>query len=281
MPLSHKRLIVEDDPDTRYGLKLLLAGAGYEADAVPNGQEALDYLHAARELPCLILLDLKMPVMDGWQFLRGAVRAEARAAHGADLPFEGEAPAPAHRAQVAVLPGDSEWLGHLVQNSHRPLDVVVLPGTEGQVDLDRVPRVPRPQRLKLSCALALLRPLLIRPGLGLGRHGTVALPLHGRPLPCFLVPRVNSRALRHNGLHQSDRCPDHSSHQCEEYCRRHQHRAPVPLDKLPQPVTRARWSGLHRLVVKVPLDHPAIVHDAAVGVNGCLRATWRRSSIAP
>jgi CheY-like chemotaxis protein len=70
LPFSHKLLIVEDDPDTRCGLKLFLAGEGYEADAVANGQEALDYLHAARELPCLILLDLKMPVLDGWQFLR-------------------------------------------------------------------------------------------------------------------------------------------------------------------------------------------------------------------
>jgi CheY-like chemotaxis protein len=70
LPFSHKLLVVEDDPDTRYGLLLVLAGAGYEADAVANGQEALDYLHAVRELPRLILLDLKMPVMDGWQFLR-------------------------------------------------------------------------------------------------------------------------------------------------------------------------------------------------------------------
>jgi CheY-like chemotaxis protein len=70
LPFSHKLLIVEDDRDTRYGLVLFLAGAGYEADAVANGQEALDYLHAACELPRLILLDLKMPVRDGWQFLR-------------------------------------------------------------------------------------------------------------------------------------------------------------------------------------------------------------------
>jgi CheY-like chemotaxis protein len=70
LPFSHKLLIVEDDPDMRYGLLLFLAGEGYEADAVANGQEALDYLHAARELPCLIVLDLKMPVMNGRQFLR-------------------------------------------------------------------------------------------------------------------------------------------------------------------------------------------------------------------
>jgi CheY-like chemotaxis protein len=70
LPISHKLLIVEDDPETRCGLLLCLAGEGYQADAVANGQEALDYLHAATELPRLILLDLKMPVMDGWHFLR-------------------------------------------------------------------------------------------------------------------------------------------------------------------------------------------------------------------
>jgi CheY-like chemotaxis protein len=39
--LCYKLLIVEDAPDTRYGLLLFLACAGYEADAVANGQEAL------------------------------------------------------------------------------------------------------------------------------------------------------------------------------------------------------------------------------------------------
>jgi CheY-like chemotaxis protein len=71
MPLrpSQKLLIVDDDPDIREGFRLLLEAVGYTAEGVGNGQEALDYLHAATELPDLILLDLHMPVMDGWRFL--------------------------------------------------------------------------------------------------------------------------------------------------------------------------------------------------------------------
>jgi CheY-like chemotaxis protein len=65
-----KLLIVDDDPDLRDVLKWFLDNEGYVADAVSNGWEALHYLRAAPQLPGLILLDLHMPVMDGWQFLR-------------------------------------------------------------------------------------------------------------------------------------------------------------------------------------------------------------------
>jgi CheY-like chemotaxis protein len=67
---SRKLLIVEDDADVREVLTSFLTADGYAAEGVANGQEALDHLRAATELPRLILLDLMMPVMDGWQFLR-------------------------------------------------------------------------------------------------------------------------------------------------------------------------------------------------------------------
>jgi CheY-like chemotaxis protein len=70
VPESRKLLIVEDDRDVREVLESFLTVEGYATDAVGNGQEALDYLRAATELPRLILLDLRMPVLDGWQFLR-------------------------------------------------------------------------------------------------------------------------------------------------------------------------------------------------------------------
>jgi CheY-like chemotaxis protein len=60
-------LIVEDDADLRDSLADLLTEEGYQVAGASNGQEALDYLrHAAP--PCLILLDLMMPVMNGWEF---------------------------------------------------------------------------------------------------------------------------------------------------------------------------------------------------------------------
>jgi len=47
----------------------LLAIEGYRAQAVPNGRAALDYLRQG-DFPEVILLDLMMPVMDGWEFAR-------------------------------------------------------------------------------------------------------------------------------------------------------------------------------------------------------------------
>jgi CheY-like chemotaxis protein len=63
-------LIVDDDPDIRDSLKEVLEDEGYTVSSVGNGREALDYLRRTPEHPCVILLDLMMPVMDGWQFRR-------------------------------------------------------------------------------------------------------------------------------------------------------------------------------------------------------------------
>jgi len=62
-------LIVEDDEDLRDMMAQLLTIEGFDAAAVANGREALDYLHTS-EKPHVILLDLMMPVMDGWEFRR-------------------------------------------------------------------------------------------------------------------------------------------------------------------------------------------------------------------
>lgn len=61
-------LVVEDDRFIRESLLELLQSEGYTAVGSENGQEALDYLDATSELPSIILLDLMMPIMDGWQF---------------------------------------------------------------------------------------------------------------------------------------------------------------------------------------------------------------------
>ena len=63
-------LIVEDDADLREMMAQLLSLEGYNTATVANGREALDYLHDGHERPDVILLDLMMPVMDGWEFRR-------------------------------------------------------------------------------------------------------------------------------------------------------------------------------------------------------------------
>ncbi|HZR07030.1 MAG TPA: response regulator [Myxococcales bacterium] len=60
-------LVVDDDPDILQTLALCLSTEGYGVMMAANGQEALDVLR--REKPAVILLDLMMPVMDGWQFI--------------------------------------------------------------------------------------------------------------------------------------------------------------------------------------------------------------------
>jgi CheY-like chemotaxis protein len=67
-PALAQIMIVEDNADLRETLAELLNLEGYRVDDVANGQEALDRLRKVPP-PRLILLDLMMPVMNGWAFL--------------------------------------------------------------------------------------------------------------------------------------------------------------------------------------------------------------------
>jgi two-component system, chemotaxis family, chemotaxis protein CheY len=78
-------LVVDDDDGVRRVIGDLLEDEGYAVRRAASGQEALDLL--AEWLPDLILLDLMMPIMDGWQF-----RAEQRQLNG-----------PAGRVPILVL----------------------------------------------------------------------------------------------------------------------------------------------------------------------------------
>jgi two-component system chemotaxis response regulator CheY len=62
-------LVVDDDRDARAALAALLNAEGYEVVAVTNGEEALAVLRRDGAVR-LVLLDLMMPVMDGFTFLR-------------------------------------------------------------------------------------------------------------------------------------------------------------------------------------------------------------------
>ena len=60
-------LVVDDDLDIRELLTELLRERGFAVESAANGQEALDRLEAGGAKPNLILLDLMMPVMSGWE----------------------------------------------------------------------------------------------------------------------------------------------------------------------------------------------------------------------
>jgi len=95
-------LVVDDDPDLREFLRLTLTSMGFEVTSAANGREALDVLEGYH--PDLILLDMKMPVMDGWEFCRALEGRDARP----PIVVLTAAPDPACRAAEAHADG---WLG--------------------------------------------------------------------------------------------------------------------------------------------------------------------------
>ncbi|HET9317258.1 MAG TPA: response regulator [Vicinamibacteria bacterium] len=63
-------LVVDDDAAIRQFIQMALEGSGYEVATAEDGQEALAAVRAAP--PRVILLDMRMPVMDGWAFTRAS-----------------------------------------------------------------------------------------------------------------------------------------------------------------------------------------------------------------
>jgi CheY-like chemotaxis protein len=61
-------LVVDDEMDIRSVVEMMLTDAGYEVTTAEDGAEALRVVD--QTLPAVILLDMRMPVMDGWEFAR-------------------------------------------------------------------------------------------------------------------------------------------------------------------------------------------------------------------
>lgn len=70
-------LVVEDDPDIREVLEEMLDAGGHKVLTASNGREALTVLDRVPS-PCLVLLDLMMPVMSGFAFLEELTRRPDR-----------------------------------------------------------------------------------------------------------------------------------------------------------------------------------------------------------
>jgi CheY-like chemotaxis protein len=105
-PSSRSILVVDDDAAATDSLTDILTDAGYTVATAKNGKEALKQLRGAH-LPRLIILDLFMPEMDGWEFRR----AQLKDAKLRDIP-------------VVVMTGASVYAG-IDANVivHKPLDV--------------------------------------------------------------------------------------------------------------------------------------------------------------
>lgn len=67
-PAERRILIVEDDEEIRRALESILIGEGFHVETCADGRAALANLTSAAPAPDLIILDLRMPTMDGWQF---------------------------------------------------------------------------------------------------------------------------------------------------------------------------------------------------------------------
>lgn len=62
-------LIVDDEPDVRLVARVILEAAGYEIEEAESGEAALDVLGRG-PMPDVLLLDVRMPGIDGWEVLR-------------------------------------------------------------------------------------------------------------------------------------------------------------------------------------------------------------------
>jgi CheY-like chemotaxis protein len=70
-------MLVEDEDDVREVLRECLEMRGYEVVEARNGRVAVEYLARGGAHPCLIVLDLIMPIMDGWEVLETLARNAA------------------------------------------------------------------------------------------------------------------------------------------------------------------------------------------------------------
>ena len=95
-------LVVDDDADLREFLRLMVTSMGFDVTCAENGQEALNVMEGHD--PDLILLDMKMPIMNGWEFCRALEGRDARP----PIVVLTAAPDPAARAAEARADG---WLG--------------------------------------------------------------------------------------------------------------------------------------------------------------------------
>jgi CheY-like chemotaxis protein len=111
MPDRNTVLVVEDEEDARASLAQILELEGFRVIGFSNGAEAMQYLAQAQQ-PCVIVMDIRMPVMDGRQ-LRSALLRDPRLA---SIPVV---------VVTALEPADAAGLS-VLKVFRKPLDVEAL-----------------------------------------------------------------------------------------------------------------------------------------------------------
>lgn len=84
--MSAKLFLVDDDPIYIFSMKAMLRQVGFEGEleTFENGLSALESIRAKDKGPDIILLDLNMPIMDGWEFLE-AVHQNGLGLHNTNI----------------------------------------------------------------------------------------------------------------------------------------------------------------------------------------------------
>ena len=98
-PAPSDVLVVDDDPDLMELVRVMVATSGYEVRCASNGREAIQRVEEKR--PAVVLLDMLMPVMDGWQCAR-----ELRKRYGHDVAIVVVTAAEHARARAEEIDGD-------------------------------------------------------------------------------------------------------------------------------------------------------------------------------
>jgi CheY-like chemotaxis protein len=105
-PHHHPVMVVEDDPDIRECVQMILEDEGFEVVTASNGAEAqaeLEKLTDHRDEPCVMLLDLLMPVMNGWELLDHLKRSGKLGSDGLHVVVVSAAPMHVPKGPVACM----------------------------------------------------------------------------------------------------------------------------------------------------------------------------------
>lgn len=113
-------LLVEDDPDSLTGLFTLLTRAGHSVITAANGEQAIDLL-AHGIAPRLLILDLMMPKVTGWDVLR-YLREDPELRHAAVIVTTALEPAQARTVGADVLLQKPLQIDHLLREVSRLMD---------------------------------------------------------------------------------------------------------------------------------------------------------------